>query len=117
MSVLEVVVNSKVYQVGCNEEEKEYINSMVRDLNNRISYLKQQNPTFYSKLNEERLFLYLLLIMCSEINDLKKQKKNPKEASSNKSENVFSEKDISRINSYINIIKKSLGHLDTLIKE
>lgn len=117
MSVLEVVVNSKVYQVGCDEEEKDYINSMIRDLNNRINDLKKQNPSFYSRLNEERLFLYLLLLMCSEINDLKKQKKQPKDSSNDKLVNNFNEKEISRINSYINSLKKSLGHLDSLIKQ
>lgn len=115
MAVLEVVINSKIYQIGCEEDEKEYIKSIVANLNERINKLKQQNPSFFAKLNEEKLFLYQLLLMCGEINDLKKQKKQTK-AINDKNDNSFNEKEINRINNTINNIKKSLLQLDNLVK-
>ncbi len=71
MAIVEVIINSKVYQIGCEKEDKEKIKKYSKELNLRIKSLKEENPSFFLGLNDERVFLFQCLLLLSEKGDSK----------------------------------------------
>lgn len=69
MAIVEIVINSKIYQIGCEKEDKEKIKKYSKELNLRIKSLKEENPSFFLGLNDERVFLFQCLLLLSEIGD------------------------------------------------
>lgn len=70
--MVEVVVNSKLYQIGCGAEEEESVKQAVEALNEDIGHLKQVSEQV-SSLSQEHIFLYQLILAYTELAELRTQ--------------------------------------------
>lgn len=114
MSTLEVVINAKMYEIGCEPEEVDYILTVVRELNHRIASFKERNPNFIKDENTEKLFLIQMLLLCSELMEAKNKKSHVKNIPIKSS--PFKEAEVAKINGFVANFKKSLNKLEYLIK-
>lgn len=115
MAVLEVVINSKLYQLGCADDEKEFITGLVAEINKRIKKSKKQAPEFFENIADDQMFLYQLLLVYSELKELK-QKKKDKEAKDQQKLEMYKSKEIENLNATIENLKLKVQQLSKLIE-
>ncbi|MFL1780723.1 putative cell division protein ZapA [Candidatus Hepatincolaceae symbiont of Richtersius coronifer] len=66
MTIVEIKVNNKLYQIGCELEDETKIIDSAKLLNEKIELLKSQSPSFFMNLNNELIFLFQLLLTLSD---------------------------------------------------
>ncbi|MGV3279045.1 cell division protein ZapA [Rickettsiales bacterium LUAb2] len=114
MAILEVVINSKIYQIGCDDKEKEYIKSMINELNEKLEKLKKQNARFFEGITDDKLFLYQLLLVYSEYKELQK-KKTIKNIAKAKEESILLPQEETSLNQVITKIQDSVTKINKLL--
>jgi cell division protein ZapA (FtsZ GTPase activity inhibitor) len=78
---IEININQKIYHIGVAKGEEDKIISFSKVLNTKIDNFKNQDPTFFMGLNNERLLLFMALLMVEEELDYKRNlEKNTTEA-------------------------------------
>ncbi|XWO13997.1 Cell division protein ZapA-like [Candidatus Hepatincola sp. Pdp] len=70
MAVIEVKINNKLYQIGCETEEKAKIKKYASMLSQKVTKFEKENPIFFLGLNNERVFLFQSLSFLEEIDNL-----------------------------------------------
>jgi len=70
MAVIEVKINNKLYQIGCEPEEKAKIKKYASMLSQKVTKFEKENPIFFLGLNNERVFLFQSLSFLEEIDNL-----------------------------------------------
>ncbi len=76
MAKLKLSINSKEYQIGCNEQEVSKLESCAEILSSRINKIKEEDPKLFMGLNNELIFLLQALTLIDELNSDSKQEDN-----------------------------------------
>ncbi len=63
---IEININQKIYHIGVAKGEEDKIINFAKILNLKIEGFKNQDPTFFMGLNNERLLLFMALLMVEE---------------------------------------------------
>lgn len=92
MAVIEVKINNKLYQIGCEPDEKSKIKKYANMLSQKVIKFEKENPIFFLGLNNERVFLFQSLSFLEEIDNLSaKLKTLQREVAEHKDSNVNTE--------------------------
>lgn len=70
MAVVEIIVNGKAYQIGCDDGDRDNIIVWAKKLNHKIEKMKSLNPSFFLGLNDEKVLLFQSLLLIGDMEDI-----------------------------------------------
>ncbi|MCL2567636.1 MAG: cell division protein ZapA [Alphaproteobacteria bacterium] len=104
MNSIDVLINGKLYKIGCGEEETAEVKQYAALLDRRIVSLKKENPTSFMSLSQETLFLVEAISLIAELKESKEQQASIADA------------EIEELNQKIKKLTKTVESLQKVVK-
>jgi cell division protein ZapA (FtsZ GTPase activity inhibitor) len=68
MAIIEIIINSKVYQIVCEDDNDSIkIKEYAEELNKKINEIKNQSPDLFLGLNNETLLIFSALSFIEDL--------------------------------------------------